>query len=58
MTKKGEKYSIHVVSVDFLQKIGYYAIDNYKIITYHLIEGRSIHEHEKEYCRQTCDNGC
>ena len=39
ITKKCKKYFIHVASVDFLQKIVYYAIDNYKIITYYFIGG-------------------
>lgn len=32
MTKKHEKYTIRVLAVDFLRKIGYYAICNYSTI--------------------------
>ncbi len=58
MTKKHEKKLIHVLSVDFLLKISYYAVGNYHISLHIFEEGRSIHEYEKGYCQKICDTGC
>ena len=42
LPKNQGKLSIHALLVDFVQKIGYYAVGNYNIIVY--TERRCIHE--------------